>query len=443
MSLFKKETTMSENHSPQHFETTALHAGYTPDATNSRAVPLHQTTSYIFNDSQHAANLFGLKEFGNIYTRLMNPTNDVFEQRIAQLEDGVAALALASGHSAVVATILTIAQAGDHIVAATDLYGGTLSLLTHSLKRLGITTTFVSANNISEWEEAIQPNTKLFFTESLPNPRLEVVDLEPIANLGKAHGIPLVVDNTIPTPYLLKPIDFGAAIVVHSATKFIGGQGLSLGGVIVDSGKFDWVASGRFPLLTDPEEAYHGLKFTEAFGNLAFILRARTVTLRDFGFALSPFNGWTFIQGLETLALRIERQSENALKLAKWLEAHAEVEWVKYPGLASSRTAHLNAKYLPKGQGAVLGFAVKQGSKAAQALVENTKLASHLANIGDTKTLIIHPASTTHSQQSDAEQVAAGIAPNFVRISVGIEHIDDIIADLSQAFEKINAGISV
>ncbi len=434
---------MSENHSPQHFETTALHAGYTPDATNSRAVPLHQTTSYIFNDSQHAANLFGLKEFGNIYTRLMNPTNDVFEQRIAQLEDGVAALALASGHSAVVATILTIAQAGDHIVAATDLYGGTLSLLTHSLKRLGITTTFVSANNISEWEEAIQPNTKLFFTESLPNPRLEVVDLEPIANLGKAHGIPLVVDNTIPTPYLLKPIDFGAAIVVHSATKFIGGQGLSLGGVIVDSGKFDWVASGRFPLLTDPEEAYHGLKFTEAFGNLAFILRARTVTLRDFGFALSPFNGWTFIQGLETLALRIERQSENALKLAKWLEAHAEVEWVKYPGLASSRTAHLNAKYLPKGQGAVLGFAVKQGSKAAQALVENTKLASHLANIGDTKTLIIHPASTTHSQQSDAEQVAAGIAPNFVRISVGIEHIDDIIADLSQAFEKINAGISV
>jgi len=434
---------MSENHSPQHFETTALHAGYTPDATNSRAVPLHQTTSYIFNDSQHAANLFGLKEFGNIYTRLMNPTNDVFEQRIAQLEDGVAALALASGHSAVVATILTIAQAGDHIVAATDLYGGTLSLLTHSLKRLGITTTFVSANNISEWEEAIQPNTKLFFTESLPNPRLEVVDLEPIANLGKAHGIPLVVDNTIPTPYLLKPIDFGAAIVVHSATKFIGGQGLSLGGVIVDSGKFDWVASGRFPLLTDPEEAYHGLKFTEAFGNLAFILRARTVTLRDFGFALSPFNGWTFIQGLETLALRIERQSENALKLAKWLEAHAEVEWVKYPGLASSRTAHLNAKYLPKGQGAVLGFAVKQGSKAAQALVENTKLASHLANIGDTKTLIIHPSSTTHSQQSDAEQVAAGIAPNFVRISVGIEHIDDIIADLSQAFEKINAGISV
>jgi len=428
---------MSENQSPQHFETTALHAGYTPDATNSRAVPLHQTTSYVFNDSQHAADLFGLKAFGNIYTRLMNPTNDVFEQRIAQLEGGVAALALASGHSAVVATILTIAQAGDHIVAATDLYGGTLSLLTHSLKRLGITTTFVSANSISEWEEAIQPNTKLFFAESLPNPRLEVVDLEPIANLGKAHGIPLVVDNTIPTPYLLRPIDFGASIVIHSATKFIGGQGLSIGGVIVDSGTFDWVSSGRFPLLTDPEDAYHGLKFTEAFGNLAFILRARTVTLRDFGFALSPFNGWTFIQGLETLALRIERQSDNALKLAKWLEAHAEVEWVKYPGLASSRTAHLNAKYLPKGQGAVLGFAVKQGSKAAQALVENTKLASHLANIGDTKTLIIHPASTTHSQQSDAEQVAAGIAPNFVRISVGIEHIDDIIADLSQAFEKI------
>ena len=434
---------MSKNQSPQHFETTALHAGYTPDATNSRAVPLHQTTSYVFNDSQHAADLFGLKAFGNIYTRLMNPTNDVFEQRIAELEGGVAALALASGHSAVVATILTIAQAGDHIVASTDLYGGTLSLFTHSLKRLGITTSFVSSNNISEWEEAIQPNTKLFFAESLPNPRLEVVDLEPIAALGKTHGIPLVVDNTIPTPYLLRPIDFGAAIVIHSATKFIGGQGLSIGGVIVDSGTFDWAASGRFPLLTEAEEAYHGLKYTEAFGNLAFILRARTVTLRDFGFALSPFNGWTFIQGLETLALRIERQSENALKLAKWLEAHAEVEWVKYPGLASSRTAHLNAKYLPKGQGAVLGFAVKKGAKAAQALVENTKLASHLANIGDTKTLIIHPASTTHSQQSDAEQIAAGIEPNFVRISVGIEHIDDIIADLSQAFGKINSGVSV
>lgn len=427
---------MSQSPENAHFETAALHAGYTPDETHSRAVPLHQTTSYVFDNAEHAANLFGLKAFGNIYTRLMNPTNDVFEKRIAELEGGVAALALSSGHSAVVATILTLAQAGDHLVAATDLYGGTLSLFTHSLKRLGISVTFVSANNISEWEEAIQPNTKLFFAESLPNPRLEIVDLEPIAALGKTYGIPLVVDNTIPTPYLLKPIEFGAAIVIHSATKFIGGQGLSIGGVIVDSGQFDWVGSGRFPLLTEPEAAYHGLKFTEAFGALAFILRARTVTLRDFGFALSPFNGWTFIQGLETLSLRIERHSQNALKVAQWLEVHPEVEWVNYPGLASSRTAHLNAKYLPKGQGAVLGFGVKKGANVARALVENTTLASHLANIGDTKTLIIHPASTTHSQQTEAEQHAAGLAPNYVRLSVGIEHVDDIIADLDRAFQK-------
>jgi O-acetylhomoserine (thiol)-lyase len=439
----KKEKNMSSEQHPSHFETQALHAGYSPDATHARAVPLHQTTSYVFDNAEHASNLFGLKAFGNIYTRLMNPTNDVFEKRLAELEGGVAALALSSGHSAVVATVLTLAQAGDHLVAATDLYGGTLSLFTHSLKRLGIEVTFVSANNLSEWEEAIQPNTKLFFAESLPNPRLEITDLQPIAELGRRHGIPLVVDNTIPTPFLLKPIDFGAAIVIHSATKFIGGHGLSIGGIIVDAGNFDWASSGRFLLLTDPEPAYHGLRFTEAFGNLAFILRARTVTLRDFGFALSPFNGWTFIQGLETLALRIERHSENALKLAQWLEKHPEVEWVNYPGLASSRTAHLNEKYLPKGQGAVLGFGLKKGAKVAQAVVENTTLASHLANIGDTKTLVIHPASTTHSQQTEAEQIAAGIAPNYVRVSVGIEHIDDIIRDFETALHQATVAPTV
>jgi O-acetylhomoserine (thiol)-lyase len=425
-----------QHHPTPHAETIALHAGYQPDATHSRAVPLHQTTSYTFDSSEHAANLFGLKEFGNIYTRLMNPTNDVFEKRIAELEGGVAALALASGHSAVVCTVLTLCQAGDHIVSSSDLYGGTLSLFTHSLKRLGIEVTFVSSNNIAEWEAAIRPNTRLFFAETLPNPRLEIVDIEPIAQLGKQHGIPLAVDNTIPTPYLLKPIEHGASIVIHSATKFIGGQGLSIGGVIVDAGTFDWAASDRFPLITNPEPAYHNLNFAEAFGKLAFILRARTVTLRDFGFALSPFNGWTFIQGLETLALRMERHSQNALQVAQWLEAHPHVESVRYPGLSSSRTAHLNAKYLPKGHGAVVGFLVKGGQQVAQAVVENTKLASHLANIGDTKTLIIHPASTTHSQQSEQEQFDAGLAPNYVRLSVGLEHIDDIIADLEQAITK-------
>jgi len=426
-----KEYTMSEH--SQHFETVALHTGYSPDATHSRAVPLHQTACYTFDNAEHAANLFGLKEFGNIYTRLMNPTNDVFEKRVAELEGGVAALALSSGHSAVACTVFTLCQAGDHIVSSTDLYGGTLSLFTHTLKRLGIEVTFVSPNNLAEWEAAIKPNTKLFFAESLPNPRLEIVDLEPIAELGKQHGIPLAVDNTIPTPYLCKPIEHGAAIVIHSATKFIGGHGLSIGGIVVDSGNFDWDASGRFDILTASEPAYHGLEFTKAFGNLAFILRARTVTLRDFGFALSPFNGWTFIQGLETLALRVERHSQNALKVAQWLEAHPEIEWVNYAGLESSRTYHLNAKYMPKGQGAVLGFGIKQGAEAAKVVVENAKLASHVANIGDTKTLIIHPASTTHSQQSPEEQYAAGLAPNYVRVSVGIEHVDDIIADLEQA----------
>jgi O-acetylhomoserine (thiol)-lyase len=426
----------------QHLETLALHAGYTPDATNARAVPLHQTTSYVFDSAEHAANLFGLKAFGNIYTRLMNPTNDVFEQRVAALEGGAAALALASGHSAVACTIFTLCQAGDHIVSSADLYGGTLSLFTHSLKRLGIEVTFVSSNNLAEWEAAIRPNTRLFFAETLPNPRLEIVDIEPIATLGKQHGIPLVVDNTIPSPHLLKPIQHGASIVIHSATKFLGGQGLSIGGVIVDSGTFDWKASGRFPLITEPEPAYHGLVFAEAFGNLAFILRARTVTLRDFGFALSPFNGWTFIQGMETLALRMERHSQNALALAQWLEAHPEVEWVSYPGLKSSRTAHLIEKYLPTGQGAILGFGVKKGQATAQAIVENTQLASHLANIGDTKTLIIHPASTTHSQQTEAEQHAAGLAPNYIRISVGLEHIDDIIADIEQAIARAVQGVA-
>jgi O-acetylhomoserine (thiol)-lyase len=414
--------------------TQALHAGYIPDpSTGSRAVPLYQTASYVFKNSEHAANLFALKEFGNIYTRLMNPTNDVLEQRIAALEGGVAALATASGHSAVVGTVLTLAKAGDEIVASTDLYGGTVNLFTHTLSRLGITVRYVSPNDIAQWEAAITPRTKLFFTESLGNPKLDIVDLEPIATLGRAHGIPLVVDNTVPTPFLMKPFDFGAAIVVHSATKFIGGQGTSLGGLIVDGGNFDWAASGRFPEFTDPDPSYHGLKFAETFGAITFIIRARVLTLRDYGFALSPFNGWTFIQGLETLELRMARHSQNALALAQFLEAHPAVSWVNYPGLASSATAHLQAKYLPHGAGAIIGFGVKGGKAAAQKVVESVKLFSHLANIGDTKSLIIHPASTTHSQLDETEQLAAGVTPDFIRLSVGLEALDDIKADLGQA----------
>ncbi|MCS6266942.1 MAG: O-acetylhomoserine aminocarboxypropyltransferase/cysteine synthase [Vampirovibrio sp.] len=422
------------------FETLALHAGYTPDATHSRAVPLYQTTSYTFESSQHAADLFALKTFGNIYTRLMNPTTAVFEKRITALEGGVGALATASGKAAIVNAILTLCQTGDEIVASTDLYGGTISLFSHSLKRLGIKVTYVSPNDISAWEQAITPQTKVFFAESVGNPKLEIIDLEPIATLGRKHGIPLVVDNTVPTPYLLKPFEFGAAVVIHSATKFIGGQGTAMGGVVVDGGNFDWEASGRFPDFVNPEPAYHGLKFWETFGKITFIIRARTLVMRDFGAAISPFNAWQFIQGLETLAVRIERHSQSALKVAQWLEAHPAVAWVNYPGLASSKTANLKAKYLPKGQSAVIGFGVKGGAEVAKALVETVTLFSHLANIGDSKSLILHPASTSHSQLTPEQLAGAGVSADYVRLSIGLEDPADLLADLETALAKVSAG---
>ena len=417
--------------------TKAIHVGHSPDSdTRSRAVPLYQTTSYTFDDTAHAADLFGLRKFGNIYTRIMNPTTDVLEQRLAALEGGVAALATASGQAAETLTILTLAQAGDEIVASTDLYGGTVSLFTHTLSRLGITTKYVAPNDFAAWEAAVTDKTKAFFVETIGNPKLEILDLEKIAAIGQRYGIPLVVDNTVTTPCLLNPIAFGAAIVVHSATKFIGGHGTSIGGIIVDSGRFDWAGSGRFASFLEPEPAYHGLKFLETFGNLAFILRARVLGLRDMGAAMSPFNAWLFLQGLETLALRMRQHSTNGLAVAEFLEAHPCVEWVRYPGLASSPTYDLKGKYLPKGQGALVGFGIKGGQPAAVKFIESCRLFSHLANIGDAKSLVIHPASTTHEQLSPQEQLAAGVTPDYIRLSVGIEDIEDIIADLDQALEK-------
>ena len=416
------------------FSTRAIHAGHSPDQdTKSRAVPLYQTTSYTFDDTAHAADLFGLRQFGNIYTRIMNPTTDVLEQRLAALEGGVGALAVASGQAAETLTILTLAQAGDEIVASTDLYGGTVSLFAHTLPKLGIKVRFVSPGDMAAWESAVTDKTKAFFVESIGNPKLEILDIEKIANIGKKSGIPLVVDNTVTTPYLLNPIAHGAAIVVHSATKFIGGHGTSIGGIIVDSGKFDWAGSGRFAAFLEPDPAYHGLKFHETFGNLTFILRARVLGLRDMGAALSPFNAWTFLQGLETLSLRMERHSENALKVAKYLEEHSCVEWVRYPGLSSSPTHDLRDRYLPKGQGALLGFGIRGGKDAAVKFIESCQLFSHLANIGDAKSLVIHPASTTHEQLTPEEQLASGVTPDYIRLSVGIEDIEDILADLEQA----------
>jgi O-acetylhomoserine (thiol)-lyase len=418
------------------FSTKAVHAGHTPDPqTRSRAVPLYQTTSYTFDDTAHAADLFGLRRFGNIYTRIMNPTTDVLEQRMAALEGGAAALATASGQAAETLALLTLAQSGDEIVASTDLYGGTVSLLTHTLSRFGITVKFVRPGDFKAWEGAVSDKTRAFFVESIGNPKLEILDLERIAAIGKGHGIPLVVDNTVTTPYLLNPIAHGAAVVVHSATKFIGGHGTSIGGIIVDSGQFDWAASGRFPAFLAPDPAYHGLKFHETFGSLTFILRARVLGLRDMGAAMSPFNAWLFLQGLETLALRMQRHSENGLAVARFLESHGCVEWVRYPGLPSSPTYGLKDKYLPKGQGALVGFGIKGGRPAAVKFIESCRLFSHLANIGDAKSLVIHPASTTHEQLSPEEQTAAGVTPDFIRLSVGIEDIEDILADLNYALE--------
>lgn len=419
-------------------ETLTLHGGQEPDtATGSRAVPIYQTTSYQFKDTEHAANLFGLKEFGNIYTRIMNPTTDVLEKRIALLDGGAGALATASGQSAITLALLNIAQAGDEIISADNLYGGTYNLLHYTFPRLGIKVKFVKSNDLQALQKAITPATKAFYAESIGNPKLDIADLEAIALVTGKNGIPFVLDNTV-SPYLLRPIDFGVDIVVYSATKFIGGHGTSIGGLIVDSGKFDW-SGGKFPLISEPDPSYHGIDFIEALkplGNIAYIIKARVNLLRDLGPAMSPFNAFLFLQGLETLHLRMPRHSENALAVAEYLSEHPKVSWVNYPGLESSPQKERVKKYLPKGAGAILGFGIKGGIDAGKKFIDSLELISHLANVGDAKTLAIHPASTTHQQLSTEEQLATGVTADFVRLSVGIEHIDDIIEDVKQALEK-------
>jgi len=430
---------MSKIDSQLKIETLALHGGQEPDpTTGSRAVPIYQTTSYQFKDTDQAAALFGLTEFGNIYTRLMNPTTDVLEKRIALLDGGAGALAVASGQSAITLALLNIAKAGDEIVSADNLYGGTYTLFHYTFPRLGIKVNFVKSNDLKALEAAITPRTKAVYAESIGNPKMDVADLTGIAAIAHKHGIPFILDNTV-SPYILRPFDFGVDIIVYSATKFIGGHGTSLGGVIVDSGKFDWT-NGRFPLIADADPAYHGLNFVEALkpmGNIAYITKARVVLLRDLGPALSPFNSFLLLQGLETLHLRMPRHCENALAAAAYLEIHPKVSWVNYPGLATSPEKARTAKYLPKGAGAILGFGVKGGMEAGKKFINSLKLISHLANIGDAKTLAIHPASTTHSQLSPEEQQATGVTPDFVRLSIGIEHVDDILADIGQALDKI------
>ncbi|PCI03620.1 MAG: O-acetylhomoserine aminocarboxypropyltransferase [Flavobacteriaceae bacterium] len=428
--------------SNQKFSTTALHAGHDTSATaGTRAVPIYQTTSYVFNDTQHAADLFSLAEPGFIYTRLNNPTNDILEKRLAALDGGIGAAVFASGTAAISSALLTLLRAGDHIVASSTLYGGTFNLLNVTLPRLGITTTFVDASDPANFEKAIQENTRAVFIESIGNPKLDVLDIEAIAGISKSNNVPLLVDNTVATPYLLNPIEHGANLVIYSLTKFIGGQGNSLGGAIVDGGNFDWT-NGKFPEFTEPSAGYHGLIYSEALGDAAFIAKVRLEGLRDFGGALSPFNAFQIIQGLETLALRLDKHSQNALELAKWLEAQEEVNWVSYPGLESHESYENAKKYLPKGQSGVLSFGVKGGFEAAKVTVDNVKIFSLLANIGDTKSLIIHPSSTTHQQLSDEQQEKSGVSKDLIRLSVGIEDIDDLKQDLKEAFSKITVSVS-
>ncbi|UWY29713.1 O-acetylhomoserine aminocarboxypropyltransferase/cysteine synthase [Flavobacterium sp. TR2] len=424
--------------STQKFATNALHAGH--DVTKNagtRAVPIYQTSSYVFNNADHAANLFGLAEAGFIYTRLNNPTNDILEQRLAALEGGIGAVVTASGASAISTTLLTLLKAGDHIVASNSLYGGTYNLLKVTLPRLGITTTFVDPSKPENFTKAAKENTRTFFVESLGNPKLDVLDLKAISAEAKAFKVPFIVDNTVATPYLLNPIKYGADIVIHSLTKYIAGNGTSLGGVIIDAGNFDW-ANGKFPEFTEPSAGYHGLVYHEALGNAAFIAKARIEGLRDFGAALSPFNAFQIIQGLETLPIRIKKHSENALALAEWLEKQDEVVWVNYPGLKSNKYYDLAKEYLPEGQSGIITFGLKGGFDAAKKVVDDTKLFSLLANIGDTKSLIIHPASTTHQQLTEAEQIETGVSKDLIRLSVGIEDIEDLIADLQAVFESVS-----
>ena len=423
----------------QQLATLAVHAGQTADpTTGSRAVPIYQTTSYLFKDADHAARLFALKEFGNIYTRIMNPTTDVLEKRVAALEGGVAGLATASGMAAVTLIITTLASAGEEIVSTTSLYGGTYTLFSHTLRRLGITVRFVDADDFEGLRKAINARSRAIFTETLGNPKLDIADIETLAGIAHEHKLPLVIDNTSASPVLVRPIEWGADIVVNSATKFLGGHGLAIGGVIVDAGKFDWAASGRFKDFVEPDPSYHGLSYTEAFGPLAFILKARVQGLRDTGAAPAPFNAFLLLQGIETLHLRMERHSQNALAVAHHLEQHPGVEWVNYPGLDSSPYAARAKKYLPLGAGALVTFGIKGGFEAGKKLINSFKLFSLLANIGDAKSLVIHPASTTHQQLSVEEQATTGVTPELVRLSVGIEDIRDILADLDQAIEVAN-----
>ena len=425
------------------FETLSLHAGQeTADsATGARAVPIYQTTSYVFDSPEHAANLFALKQFGNIYTRIMNPTQDAFERRIAALEGGVGALATASGQAAETLAILNIAGSGDEVVSSASLYGGTYNLFHYTLPKLGITVRFVDSRDPENFRAAINDRTKVVYAETVGNPRLDTLDISAVANIAHEYGVPLMVDNTLPTPYLMQPLKHGADIVVHSTTKFIGGHGTAIGGAIVDSGKFDWT-NGRFPSFVEPDPSYHGLRYVEALGPLAYIIKVRVQLLRDIGAATTPFNSWLFLQGLETLPVRMERHSQNALRIAEFLEGHPAVGWVSYPGLKSHPQHEVAAKYHTHGYGAIVGFGIKGGLEAGKQLIRHIELFSHLANVGDAKSLIIHPASTTHSQLTPDEQFETGVTPDFVRLSVGLETLDDLIDDLDQALKAavIEAG---
>ncbi|MDC1472059.1 O-acetylhomoserine aminocarboxypropyltransferase/cysteine synthase [Flavobacteriaceae bacterium] len=423
--------------STQKFATQALHAGHNVSENGgTRAVPIYQSTAYVFNNSDHAANLFALAEPGNIYTRINNPTNDILEQRLAALEGGIAAVVTASGTAAIATSLLTLLRAGDHIVASSSLYGGTYNLLSVTLPRHGITTTFVDPSNPENFKAAAQENTRAFFIESLGNPKLDVLDIEAISKEAKAYKVPLIVDNTVATPYLLNPIAHGANIVIQSLTKYINGNGTALGGAIIDAGTFDW-GSGKFPEFTEPSQGYHGLVYNDVIGAASFIAKVRIEGLRDYGAALSPFNAFQIIQGLETLELRIQKHSQNALELAKWLQKQEDVEWVNYPGLDSSPYKALADKYLPNGQSGIVTFGVKGGFEAAKTIADTTKLFSLLANIGDTKSLIIHPASTTHQQLDDAAQATTGVTKDLIRLSVGLEDVEDLKSDLTEAFKVV------
>ncbi|MEY4060758.1 MAG: hypothetical protein RIQ31_420 [Actinomycetota bacterium] len=420
------------------FETAQIHAGAAPDpTTNARVTPIYQTTAYTFNSSEHAAKLFGLAEFGNIYTRIMNPTQDVAEKRIAALEGGTAALLLSSGQAAETFAILNIAQAGDHIVASSSIYGGTYNLFKYTLPKLGINTTFVeNQDDLAEWAAAVQPNTKAFFAETIGNPTVAILDIEGVAKVAHDNGVPLLVDNTVATPYLIRPLEFGADIVIHSATKFLGGHGTVVAGAIVDGGKFEWSKSDKFPGLTTPDPSYHGVNYTAALGDaIAYIIKARVQLLRDIGASIAPASAWQLIQGIETLSLRVERHVANAQKIAEWLVKHPQVESVNYAGLPTSRWFEAGKKYSPKGAGAIVSFEIKGGVAAGAKFVDGLNLFSHVANIGDVRSLVIHPASTTHSQLTPEQQQSSGVTPGLIRLSVGLESVDDLIADLETAFQ--------